>query len=74
MNRKTSKNTPTIPRKLKNPTPAKTPVIPGTTVVEVTLDNTTLARIDKYKAAMGILKAQEVVRLATGVFLSKQGY
>jgi len=61
------------PKIKKEKSPAKPPVT-GTTVIEVTFDNNTLARIDKYKAANGILKFQEVIRLATGVFLTKQGY
>lgn len=68
------KNTATFPRKSKTSGTANLPVIPGTTIVETTFDNNTIARIEKYKAAHGILKVQEVVRLATGVFLTKQGY
>ena len=66
---------PAITRKIKKTiSPAQTPDVPGTTVIDVTMDNRTIARIEKYKAANGILKVQEVIRLATGVFLTKQGY
>lgn len=66
---------PTITRKVKkSASPANAPDVSGTTVIDLTLDNKTIARIEKYKAANGILKIQEVVRLATGVFLTKQGY
>lgn len=66
---------PTITRKSKKPvSPAQAPEISGTSVIDVTMDNKTIARIEKYKAANGILKIQEVIRLATGIFLTKQGY
>jgi hypothetical protein len=66
---------PTITRKSKKPVaPANAPDLSGTIVIDVTLSNKTVARIEKYKADNGILKIQEVVRLATGVFLTKQGY
>jgi hypothetical protein len=41
---------------------------------DITLDGNTFARTEKYKAAKGMLKPQEVIRLALGVFLEKQGY
>lgn len=65
----------TISRKIKKTaSPANAPEVTGTVIIETTFDKKTVARIEKYKAANGILKIQEVIRLATGIFLTRQGY
>lgn len=57
-------------KKLKAASPAKLENVS----FDLTLDGNTFARIEKYKAANGLLKTQEVIRLAVGLFLQKQGF
>ena len=45
-----------------------------TSSIDITLDDRTFARIEKYKAAHALIKDQEVIRMSIGFFLEKQGY
>ena len=63
------KNSSTV---LKNP-PAKETILENETFT-LTVSGEIFERLNKYKDEKGLLKEQEVIRMAIGYFLKAQGY